>query len=533
MLALRRQGVIVSHAVWGRAAATALRGAAIDVSATLARPTGAISCGSATITRDCIATAIARSQSQRAARLASAAHPPIQAAAQRPARPCTLPQRRWYTGKRLVQKIKGRSADKAQRRERERERGPDPAVMEKVVRLTTQARELLEDDASPEAEARLKLAVDVATREFGPRHQITLATMSALGDAYMQRRDLDKAQPIFEACLAACVASGKDAPDDETRAATMFLEAADASDLDASDRAELAMSLALIAGTLRRHGFAAKAVPLLERALFIASEGGEDIERDTTIPELCQALAEAHSDLGNHDKTVPLLQRALADLRAQKTPDSEEVVEATRALATALAARGDPKAAVAALETALAARGDPKAAVAALEGSLESLLGALGDGAGESAAVGLLLGQLGALHADAASPAHDDRRAVACLEAAERALCASVGDGHPQSLPFVFCLGRVYHCLGRLDDARAAFERLLPALENAGVASNPEFGGPEAFRALAAVHVQRGDLASARAVAKRAAALGIDVRGADGAGAGAGSGGAAASKPKR
>eukprot|EP00741_Cyanophora_paradoxa_P019311 tig00000215_g18640.t1 len=189
--------------------------------------------------------------------------------------------------------------------------------------------------------------------------------------------------------------------------------------------------------------------------------------------------------------------------------------------------------------TALAARGDPKAAVAALEGSLESLLGALGDGAGESAAVGLLLGQLGALHADAASPAHDDRRAVACLEAAERALCASVGDGHPQSLPFVFCLGRVYHCLGRLDDARAAFERLLPALENAGVASNPEVRllasdppsrarparsismravrGPEAFRALAA----------------RAAALGIDVRGADGAGAGAGSGGAAASKPKR
>eukprot|EP00741_Cyanophora_paradoxa_P019320 tig00000215_g18649.t1 len=250
---------------------------------------------------------------------------------------------------RRVQKVKERSAGEAPAQRREREREPDPAVLEKVVRLTKQARELLEDDASPKAVARLKLAVEVATREFGPRHQITLAAMSALGDAYMQRRDLDKAQPIFEACLAACVASGKDAPDDETvpwclhelgdiylergrraegermlqRAATMFLEAADASALDASDRTELAMSLALIAGTLRRHGFAAKAVPLLERALFIASEGGDDIERDTTVPELCQALARLRS---------------------------EEVVEATRALATALAARGDPKAAVAALE---------------------------------------------------------------------------------------------------------------------------------------------------------------------------------------
>eukprot|EP00741_Cyanophora_paradoxa_P019322 tig00000215_g18651.t1 len=358
--------------------------------------------------RHCIATAIAPSQSQRAARPAPAAHPPIQAAAQRAARPCALPQRRWYTGKRRVQKVKERSAGEAQRRERERE--PDPAVpvMEKVVRLTTQARELLEDDASPEAEARLKLAVDVATREFGPRHQITLATMSALGDAYMQRRGLDKAQPIFEACLAACVASGKDAPDDETvpwclhelgdiylergrraegermlqRATTMFLEAADASDLEASDRAELAMSLALIAGTLRRHGFRPMMYPCSRCAFH------------RFVPELCQALAEAHSDLGNHDKTVPLLQRALADLRAQKAPDSEEVIETIRALAVPLG---------------------PVRGGAALEGSMEGLLGALGDGAGESAAVGLLLGQLGALHADAASPAHDDRRAVACL----------------------------------------------------------------------------------------------------------------------
>eukprot|EP00741_Cyanophora_paradoxa_P019324 tig00000215_g18653.t1 len=251
-----------------------------------------------------------------AARRARSAVIRIQAAAQRAARPCALPQRRWYTWKRRVRKVKERSAGKAQRRERERDRypdrEPDPAVVEKVVRLTTQARELLEDDASPEADARLKLAVDVATRELGPRHQITLAAMSALGDAYMQRRDLDNL------------------------------------------------------------GDAPQSPPL--RSL----------------------------DLGNHDKTKP--------------PDSEEVIKATRALATALAARGDPK-----------------AAVAALEGSLEGLLGALGDGAGEGAAVGLLLGQLGALHADAASPAHDDLRAVACLEAAERALGASFGDGHPQA----------------------------------------------------------------------------------------------------